>query len=132
MKLTRAADYAIRLLTHLSANGGEGTALELAKEIDVPFNHLAKLVPILSRHGYIVTKKGKGGGLKLAKDPKQIDLAELVAAIEGPIVVSDCIFNRQTCRFSGKCQARKCLGKVRQAMVDVLSSTTIYDLVPAK
>lgn len=131
MKLTRASDYAIRFLTHLAEDGEEWTSIELAKELDIPFNHLAKLVQILSRRGFIITRKGKGGGLRLARDPKKIDLAEVVEAIEGPVVISDCIFHRESCRFSAKCKARKCLGQVRSSIQNILSKTTISDLVPS-
>ncbi len=129
MKITRASDFAIRLLVHLASKGGEGTSQELAKEINVSFNHLAKLVPILARHGFIITQKGKGGGIRLVKNPRKIDLAEVIEAIEGPIVISDCIFHKSSCCFSKKCKARKCLNKVRQGMLKILSKTTVKELV---
>lgn len=128
MKLTRASDYAIRLLAHLAAGEVETTSSELSRELGVPFNHLAKLVQSLSRRGFLFTRKGKGGGLRLAIDPKKINLAAVIEAIEGPIVVSDCIFNKKSCRFSGKCKARKCFNKVRIKMRQVLAETYISDL----
>jgi len=128
MKLTRATDYALRILTHL-ASGGEGaTSEELAQKLDVPFNHAAKLVQVLARKGYLVTRKGKGGGLRLSVDPKKIDLSAVIEAIEGPLIISDCLFHRDYCRFSPKCKVRKALARVRARMNEVLSSTTIYDL----
>jgi Rrf2 family nitric oxide-sensitive transcriptional repressor len=129
MKITRASDYAIRLLTHLATREEEGTSGELGKELDIPFNHLAKLVQILARKGYLITRKGKGGGLKLAADPKKIDLAEVIEAIEGPIVLSDCLFHRKSCRFSKNCKFRKCLSGVRSKIYQLFSNTTIFDLV---
>jgi len=121
MKITRASDYAIRLLAHLAGDGEEWTSIELAKELDIPFNHLAKLVQIMSRRGYVITRKGKGGGLKLAQDPRRIDLAEIVEAVEGPVTISDCIFNKSACSFSSKCKVRKCLGKIRNSIQNILS-----------
>ncbi|NQT28971.1 MAG: Rrf2 family transcriptional regulator [Candidatus Saganbacteria bacterium] len=130
MKLTKASDYTIRLLTYLAKEKGLGKSKELARELDIPFNHLAKLVQILSKRGYLLTRKGKGGGLELAKNPKKINLAEIIEVIEGPIVLSDCLFNRQSCRFSGRCKARKCLSQLGRKMSEFLSKTTIQDLVP--
>ena len=131
MKITRAADYAIRLLIHLAWDGGEWTSRELSGELDIPLNHLAKLVQSLARRGYLLTRKGKGGGLKLAMNPKKVSVADIIEAIEGPIVVSECILHKKSCRFSGKCQARKCLSQLRQQMQKTLQATSIYDLVPA-
>ena len=97
----------------------------------MPFNHLAKLVQVLARRGYLVTQKGKGGRLRLAVDPRRVNLAEVIESIEGPLVLSDCLLNRRACRFSRDCRARKCLEKVRQKMYQILAATTIWELVPA-
>ncbi len=130
MKITKASDYAIRLLTYLAEKGGEGTCEGISREIDVPYNHLAKLVQTLSRHRYLISRKGKGGGIKLAVDPGQINLAQVIKAIEGPIIISDCIFNRKNCRFGESCKMRRCLYNVRYKIEEILSKTTILDLVP--
>jgi len=106
------------------------TSREMAQKLDIPFNHMAKLVQRLRQGGYLLTKKGKGGGLKLATDPREISLAEVVAAIEGPLVVSDCIFKRHICKFSSSCKVRVCLSMLRRQMDKILSGTTIYDLAP--
>ena len=129
MKITKATDYAIRLLTYLAEKGGEGRSQEIAKEIDVPFSHLAKLVPILACKKFLVSKKGKKGGIKLALDPQQISLKEVVEAVEGPVTISDCIFHRKSCRFSEQCKLRKCLYSVRYRIEEILAKTTIHDLI---
>ena len=131
MNITRAADYAIWILVALSSKEGVVSSKELAEEINVPFNHLSKVVQLLSRRGYIRSRKGKGGGIVLAKNPKQIDLAEVVEAIEGPLVLSECLFNRKSCRLSGKCKFHKCLGALQSQMRKFLASRTIFDLLPA-
>ncbi|MFC1540630.1 RrF2 family transcriptional regulator [Candidatus Margulisiibacteriota bacterium] len=131
MKITKASDYAIRLMTHLAAGEEATTSEELARKLDIPFNHLAKLVQVLAKRRYLITRKGKGGGLRLAVDPKQINLAEVIEAIEGPLVISECIFHRETCCFSGECKVRKCLSRIRYQLQETLMNTTIHDLAPA-
>lgn len=128
MNITRASDYAIRLLVRLAAMGKETTSEEVAKEIDVPLSHLTKLVHLLARRGYLLTRKGRGGGLKLAKDPKKINLAEVIEAVEGPMMLNKCLFNRKNCRFSLKCKVRECLGVVQRTMRDLLASKTIFEM----
>lgn len=131
MKITKASDYAIRLLTHLASMKGEATSEALAKKLDIPFSHLAKLVQKLARRRYLITRKGKGGGLKLAVDPRTISVADIVEIVEGPIVISDCIFHRESCRFSENCKARKCLANVRYKMQEILAATSVFDLAPS-
>ena len=128
MNITKATDYAFRLLTHLAAKGGGGSSRELAGQIDVPFNHLAKLVQRLSNAGLLVTKKGKGGGIKLSKPASKINLAEVYEAIEGPLCLSDCLFHRKSCRFSKKCKVRKCLGKIQRQINRMLAQKNIMEL----
>lgn len=128
MKLTRAADYAIRILTHLASNNVESTSSDLAVKLDIPFNHIAKLVQMLSRNGFLLTRKGKGGGLKLAVNPKNINLYDVIEIIEGPMVLSDCILNLESCKFGKKCKVRRHLVKVRGKMQEMFSSATIFDL----
>jgi Rrf2 family nitric oxide-sensitive transcriptional repressor len=128
MKITRASDYAIRLLAHLAAGEVETTGGELANELGIPFNHLSKLIQKLARRGFLSTRKGKGGGLRLAVNPKNINLAQVIEVVEGPLVLSECILNRSSCQFSGKCKARKCLAGIKQRMNQMLVDTTIFDL----
>ncbi|MEA3493149.1 MAG: Rrf2 family transcriptional regulator [Candidatus Margulisiibacteriota bacterium] len=64
----------------------------------------------------------------MAIDPKKINLAEVIEAIEGPLVISDCIFNKRSCLFSGKCKARKCFSMVQSKMHEMLHKTYISDL----
>jgi len=128
MKITRAADYAIRLLAHLAVGEVETTSATLADELGIPLNHLAKLVQTLARQGYLFTKKGKGGGLKLALDPKKIKLAQIIEAVEGPIMVNECVFNHKNCKYSGKCKVRRCLKDVRGKIHEILMGTSIFDV----
>ena len=131
MKITRASHHAVRLLTYLAKRGGEWTSEELANKLEIPFNHLAKLVQILARRGFLIAKKGKGGGIKLAMEPKKIDLARVMEAVEGPMILSDCIFSRKNCPFSKGCGLRNCLSEISQRIEKMLSSTSILDLVPS-
>ncbi|MBU1867179.1 MAG: Rrf2 family transcriptional regulator, partial [Candidatus Margulisbacteria bacterium] len=103
----------------------------LAEEIEIPFNHFNKLTRLLARRGFIATRKGKGGGLKLARDPKKITLMEVIEAVEGPIILNHCLFHRRSCRFSVKCRVRKTLCVVQKTMKKMLTERTIHDMLIA-
>lgn len=128
MEITRASDFAVRILKHLSIQGGETTSRELSLKLGIPYNHLAKLVQKLSRGGYLKTKKGKGGGIKLSRDPKTIDLYRVIELIEGPLHLSHCILHRKSCAFSRNCGLRRTLALAEQSLKKTLASRTIFDL----
>ncbi|OGC05606.1 hypothetical protein A2230_00555 [candidate division WOR-1 bacterium RIFOXYA2_FULL_36_21] len=129
MKLTRTADYAMRLLISLATNEGTGTVKAKAKELDVPANHLVKVVHSLSKVGLLLTKKGKGGGFKLAFPPSKIRVSEVIEATEGPLIVSDCLFHPKGCGRSKSCPFRKFLLTFRADMQKTLYKKTISDFI---
>ncbi|MCX5751320.1 MAG: Rrf2 family transcriptional regulator [Candidatus Saganbacteria bacterium] len=129
MKITQASHYAIRLLVCLAAGDCAGSSKQMAKKIEVPFNHVAKIVQKLVKGGILVTKKGKGGGIRLAKDPKKIKIRSVIDAVEGPLVLSECLLSADICRFNKKCKFRTCLLGLYKKMDNMLSKTTIAELV---
>ena len=129
MKLTRASDFAIRLMVYLASGKGSTKSIEIARELGVPFNHLSKLVQTLSRGGLLITRKGKNGGISLAADPKKTSVVEVIETIEGPLSFSDCILNLACCKNSKNCKFRKRLSKAQNLMRDSLSKSTISELV---
>ncbi|MBU0572947.1 MAG: Rrf2 family transcriptional regulator [Candidatus Margulisiibacteriota bacterium] len=126
MKLTRSSDYAVRLLIHL-AREGEGTSRKFARDLKIPFNHLSKVVQTLARKGYLISRKGKGGGISLAKEPSKIVVGKVIEDVEGPMVLSECILNLNACSFSKSCKFRKKLTSIKKCLHD-LFSTTISEL----
>lgn len=130
MKINRSTDYAIRLLAYLASGASETKSHELAACLDIPLNHLAKLVQNLSRAGYLLTRKGKGGGIRLAVDPKKVSLAEIIGLIEGPMDLNDCILHRDACRFSAKCKVRRKLALFRGKIMRMFEGTKLHELAP--
>ncbi len=128
MHITRAADFAVRILLFLARNE-RGTSKEIAQKMQVPFNHLAKLVQTLAKKKLIISRKGKGGGLALALPPQKITLLKVIEAIEGPILLSQCIFSKKVCCFGKKCKVRLCLSSAQEKLKETLSKGTISDLL---
>jgi Rrf2 family nitric oxide-sensitive transcriptional repressor len=129
MRITQASHYAIRLLVCLAAGDCPGSSRQIAAKIEVPFNHVAKIVQRLVRGQILVTKKGKGGGIRLAKSPKQIRIKNIIEAVEGPLTLSECLLFSDKCRFSKKCKFRTCLLDIYKKMDKIFSTTTVYDLL---
>src|SRR5512139_427392 len=95
MQITRQADYAVRAVLYLAQLGAEQRAAtsQIAQEQSIPPSFLAKIVSQLSVAGLLQTSRGARGGVSLARSPEQISLLEVVEAIDGPILLNECVAN---------------------------------------
>lgn len=93
MQITRQADYAIRAVMYLAQIGPEEKAPtnQIAKKQGIPLSFLAKIVAQLSVSGLLITMRGARGGVSLARPAEEINLLEVVEAIDGPISLSNCV-----------------------------------------
>lgn len=131
MQLTRYSDYSLRVLIFL-ASGNEGASVrEIATFYGISQNHLAKIVASLAAEGLVATARGRGGGLRLAVPPANVQIGVLIRAIENLDLV-EC-FNRQTntCPIATDCAIETLLNEASAAFMQVLDGKTLADLLPA-
>lgn len=127
--LTRAADYATRVMVHL-ATLPAGTRVQratLAQATDVPDSFLSKVLQELVSAKFIASKRGVDGGFELAMSPEQISLLDIVQAIEGPMQLNSCVSGGE-CHRSVSCAAHLVWGEAQDAVVRVLKSANIASL----
>jgi Rrf2 family protein len=126
MQITRQADYAVRAVLYLSQLGTEQRAAtsQIAKEQAIPPSFLAKIVSQLSVAGLLQTSRGARGGVSLARPPEQISLLEVVEAIDGPILLNECVAASGTCQFGESCPMKPVWCDAQAELVQRLSSTT--------
>lgn len=130
MKLTAFTDYSLRVLIYLAAEPSRrATIAEIAKAFEVSENHLTKVVLHLSRHGWIETVRGKGGGLMLAKKPQDICVGKVVRDTEGAAMPAEC-FDEDGghCLISGCCRLKSVLAEAVHAFYSVLDRYTLADI----
>jgi Rrf2 family protein len=108
MQITRQADYAIRAVLFLSRLGPNQRAATstVAQKQHIPPSFLAKIISQLSIAGLLHTSRGARGGVTLARDPHEISLLDVVEAIDGPILLNECVGENGTCTFDDKCPLR--------------------------
>ena len=131
MKVSTKGDYGIRALIELTHHYGETRPLqssEIASRQNVPESYLEQLLTTLRRAGFIRSVRGPQGGHALIRDPKELLVSEVIEALEGSIMPSDCLDESSQCSRSGGCAQRDMWEAVRQAILNVLDNTTIAEL----
>ena len=126
MQITRQADYAVRAVYHLTKLGAESRAAtsQIAEEQHIPPSFLAKIISQLSVAGLLHTSRGARGGVSLARDPEEISLLDVVEAIDGPILLNECVADSGACDFTEDCPMRPIWCEAQQDLVGKLQDTS--------
>ena len=132
MQITRQADYAVRAMAYLTQLGPDRRAAtsQIAEEKQIPPSFLAKIVSQLSVAGLLNTSRGARGGVSLAKAPTEISLLDVVEAIDGPILLNECVGDSSNCSFGESCAVKAVWCDAQRDLVNRLSSTTFGQLHP--
>ncbi|RXT07043.1 Rrf2 family transcriptional regulator [Ammoniphilus sp. CFH 90114] len=134
MHLTSYTDYSLRLLIYLGAQtpGVLSSVKEISTVYDLSYNHLGKITFKLGKLGLIETVRGRNGGIRLAKAPKEINLGWVVRQTEDDLQVVECFGKTNTCRISSVCRLKGILGEALEAYFRVLDSYTLEDVLSNK
>lgn len=134
MQLTFYSDYSFRVLFYL-ANMDKQTATitEISNFYDISKNHLVKVVHRLAQQGFIVSLRGKGGGIRLTKKPSEIKISDVVQETEPNFTLVEC-FNAKTnqCVITNACRLRGIMNEALMAFFRVLENYTLADTVNNK
>lgn len=131
MRLTLHTDYALRLLMLLALEPEDvHTAEDVARRYDVSRNHLNKVVQTLSQAGFIESLRGRGGGVRLARKPDDINLGRVVRATEDNFHIVECFCREtNTCIVAPACGLRDPLEEAVRAFMSVLDRYSLADLM---
>jgi len=130
MQLTKAADYAIRVMIHLAGlpPGTRVHRASLAGATDVPESFMSKVLQALVRARLIASRRGVDGGFELISSPKKVSLLNVVEAIEGPIQLNFCLMPGENCDRHTSCPAHVVWAEAQAAMTGVLKRSTLAEL----
>ncbi len=134
MQITRQADYAVRAVLYLAQKGDDKRAStsQIAQEQQIPPSFLAKIVSQLSVAGLLQTSRGARGGVSLARSPELISLLEVVEAIDGPILLNECVDDNGSCTFGDDCPMRPVWCDAQAELVQRLRTTSFASFVKDK
>ena len=127
MQLTRAADYAIRVMIKLATPQADGRVSlpELAQITGAPKSFLSKVMQNLVRAGLISSRRGQAGGFRISPCGRAASMRDVIEAIDGTIYLNVCLTPGKSCSRKTSCPAHPVWAQAQQAMLDVLSNTSI-------
>lgn len=133
MRLSKTDIYALKILGYLGAQTPERLvgSEELSKATGVPHTYLARILAALVGHHLVTSKKGQGGGYTLPRPAEEINLRDVIRAVDGPIAPLACVSLNwpKACVEEKRCHARSLVWlKVRDAALQILSQVSVADL----
>jgi len=135
MKLTLYTDYSLRVLLYLACSPDQNKLIqikEIAEAYSISKNHLMKVTFHLGKLGYVETIRGRNGGLALAREPKDVNIGELVRQTEEDFHIVECFQDYSSCVISPHCKLKGVLYQATQAFISVLDQYTLEDLIVNK
>jgi len=134
--LTAKGKYGLKAVAHLAALAPDelAQAADIADANNIPKKFLDAILGDLRNGGIVYSKKGPGGGYRLARNASQIKLIQVVRLLDGPIAPIACVSRTayrpcEDCDDIKRCTVRLAMLRVREAMADVLDETSIEDMV---
>lgn len=131
MRLTLHTDYALRLLMLLALDPDESHTVEdVAGRYGISRNHMNKVVQTLAQSGFVESMRGRGGGVRLARAPSDINIGAVVRATEDNFDIVECFHAaKNTCVATPACGMRHPLQEALAAFLEVLDRYTLADLM---
>lgn len=130
MKLSMRSRYGLRAMLALAMHEGSKPVMtkQIAEKQNLPVTYLEQLMLTLRKAGLVNATRGARGGYVLARDPREISLAEIVEALEGPLDVADCA-DVPSCRLDrNACALKELFTKVNKALYDVFNEVSLAQL----
>lgn len=133
MEITRETDYAIRCVLHLSeASNNVIMVDEIARAKSIPKSFLSKILQKLAKANIVKSYRGVKGGFQIAKSPREINLLDVIDAIEGPVAMNRCAVNRKVCSLSYSCAVHPIWVELRKDVEENLRKIDFAKLIESQ
>lgn len=130
LRINRRTDYAVRVMVALARQplGTRLSSIEIKKQMLVPRPFLQRIIADLARAGLILTHPGPKGGIQLSREKERINLRQIYEAIEGCLLISDCLQASGVCPLDDACPVRPHWGRLESMIVNELEGITLQQL----
>jgi Rrf2 family transcriptional regulator, nitric oxide-sensitive transcriptional repressor len=131
MGFTTQTDYGLRTLMFLATRRGRANVADVAAIFGISVHHVAKVVNLLARSGYVRSVRGIGGGIELAASPEEIRLGDVVLKFQS-LHLLQCIDTSDVCAIQSFCKLKGILAEAERIQLEYLNSVTLADIVPTR
>jgi Rrf2 family protein len=130
LRLSKKADYALMAMKHLATRPDtvSASAREIAEAYDIPVELMAKVLQRLVRRGLLASHQGTRGGYRLSRSPSVITVADIIQAIDGPLTVTACSSDVESCGQYSKCSIRDPLWRIKDRIVAALATCSLQEM----
>lgn len=130
MRLSQASDFALRILMATGQSDDPQTVGGLTEQLGLAHSHVMKIVAHLAKGGYLETTRGRGGGIRLAKEPAAIRIGDVVRLMEPDLGVVACLKPEPaTCAFLPRCALKGAMALAAEAFIDSLNTQTLETIL---
>ena len=131
LRLSRLADYGVVLMSQMAGSGEDlHNAQSMADATQLPLTTVSTVLSVLARAGLLTTMRGAKGGFKLARSARQISVAEIISALDGPVALTQCIERGPgACEVEGICSTRRGWKTINEAVQRALDGVSLAELV---
>lgn len=133
LRISKLADYAILLMVELAAAEANEvlSAQSLAERAGIELPTASKVLKLLGSAGLVASFRGPHGGYRVERDAAEINVADIIAAIEGPIAMTECSIHEGLCSVEASCNARDNWRKISRAVTAALEAVTLAEMAGA-
>ena len=130
MEISRRTDYGVRVILDLSclSQAERASTQDISERQNIPTPFLAKIISQLALAGLVTTYRGAGGGVTLSRPASDINLLQVIEALEGPIRLNRCVIEPAACPRNGHCPVHDIWANAQAELTATLASTTFAEL----
>lgn len=128
LRISKLTDYAILMMVELTRNREVLSAHALAERVRVEVPTASKVLKLLAGQGLLQSFRGASGGYRVRRGAADISVAEVIAAIEGPIAMTECSVERGLCDQEESCELRGNWQRISLAVAEALEQVTLAEM----
>ena len=130
LRMSKLTDYGIVLMSYLASKTYlQHSAHTLSEAVDMPLPTVRKVLKALSQSGLLVSERGAQGGYNLSRNPKQISVAEIITAMEGPIALTECVSDESHCEQESHCSIQTNWSRINSVVFHALDEVKLSDML---
>jgi FeS assembly SUF system regulator len=131
LRISKLADYATMIMVRSARSPNESlTAKKIAQDMRLQQPTVSKILKLLAKAKLLNSQRGVQGGYKLSKAANEITVADIIAAIDGQIALTECNHDLSTCDLASSCSTKDSWKLINHAIYQVLSEMSLADLEP--